>query len=198
MKTNLVADARRGASDGDASHLGRLSDAALVAHLCELFEQIDVNGNGSLDWDEFTSHIVEMVMATHDHKPDAIQHYQPAFVKEISKRRTSYVKELYYFPDNDSVVAFDVDAPSFRVFGAEKLDDRLKITRDEGHLVCIDHMPATQQYVASTTDLMLSVYCAPAARAVVRREASDEPRPRRRRAFLRPDDPPTAAAARPG
>ena len=56
-------------------------------------------------------------------------------------------------------MAFDVDAPSFRVFGAEKLDDRLKVTRNEGHLVCIDHMPNTQQYVASTTDLMLSVYC---------------------------------------
>ena len=47
-----------------------------------------------MDWEEVTSHIVEMVMATHDHKPDIIQNYTPGIVKEVSKRRTSYIKEL--------------------------------------------------------------------------------------------------------
>ena len=94
-----------GGDGGDSSKLRSMSDARLVAHFCELFEQVDVNGNGSLDWDEFTSHIVEMVMATHDHKPDIIQNYTPGIVKEVSKRRTSYIKELYYFEANDAIVA---------------------------------------------------------------------------------------------
>lgn len=149
--------AAKAAGGGDVSKLAAMTDARLVAHFCELFEQVDVNGNGSLDWDEFTSHIVEMVMATHDHKPDIIQAYTPGLVKEVSKRRTSYIKELYYFEANDSIVTFDVDSPEFRVFDA-RLEQRMAVARPEGQVVCLDYMPATNQYVVSTSDLMLSIY----------------------------------------
>ena len=149
--------AAKAAGGGDVSKLAAMTDARLVAHFCELFEQVDVNGNGSLDWDEFTSHIVEMVMATHDHKPDIIQSYTPGLVKEVSKRRTSYIKELYYFEANDSIVTFDVDSPEFRVFDA-RLEQRMAVARPEGQVVCLDYMPATNQYVVSTSDLMLSIY----------------------------------------
>ena len=146
-----------GGDGGDSSKLRSMSDARLVAHFCELFEQVDVNGNGSLDWDEFTSHIVEMVMATHDHKPDIIQNYTPGIVKEVSKRRTSYIKELYYFEANDAIVTFDVDSPEFRVF-SPRLEARMTVARPEGQVVCLDYMPVTSQYVVSTSDLMLSIY----------------------------------------
>ena len=151
------ADPHGAAPEGDNSKLKSMGDARLVAHFCELFEQVDVNGNGSLDWDEFTSHIVEMVMATHDHKPDIIQNYTPGIVKEVSKRRTSYIKELYYFEANDAIVTFDVDSPEFRVF-SPRLEARMTVARPEGQVVCLDYMPVTSQYVVSTSDLMLSIY----------------------------------------
>jgi len=132
-----------------------MGDSRLVAQLCELFAQVDVNANGTLEWDEFTSHIVDMVMATHDHKPDTIQNYTPGAVKEVGKRRTSYVKELYYFEANDSVVTCDVDSPDFRVFDAA-LELRMTVTRDEGQVTCVNYLPEQSQYVVSTSDSMLS------------------------------------------
>ena len=41
--------------DGDAC----TTKEALVSHLCDLFDRIDVNGDGSLEWGEFTSFCVE-------------------------------------------------------------------------------------------------------------------------------------------
>lgn len=38
------------------------SQVQLVKHLVELFEQIDVNGDGSLEWEEFTSFCIEAGM----------------------------------------------------------------------------------------------------------------------------------------
>ena len=42
-------------------HLPETRDrVGLVKNLIELFRQIDVNGDGQLDWNEFTGHIIEM------------------------------------------------------------------------------------------------------------------------------------------
>ena len=65
-----------------------------MCNLCELFAQIDINGDGTMEWDEFTSFIVEMGMASHDHQPDAIQKYNYAGCKEVGKRRTSYIAQV--------------------------------------------------------------------------------------------------------
>ena len=40
----------------------RVASVKLVKDLCELFEQIDVNGDGALEWEEFTGFCVEAGM----------------------------------------------------------------------------------------------------------------------------------------
>ena len=39
------------------------AEIALITNLAELFAQVDVNGDGSMEWAELTSFIVEMQMA---------------------------------------------------------------------------------------------------------------------------------------
>ena len=56
--------------------LDEQEEARLVSKLIETFATIDINGDGSLEWTEFTSFIIEMGIASHEHKPDAIQFYQ--------------------------------------------------------------------------------------------------------------------------
>ena len=43
----------------------------LVCNLCELFDQIDVNGDGTLEWEEFTGFCVEagLVATRRDKRP---------------------------------------------------------------------------------------------------------------------------------
>jgi len=42
-------------------HFSNTKDkVGLVKNLIELFRQIDVNGDETLEWDEFTGHIIEL------------------------------------------------------------------------------------------------------------------------------------------
>eukprot|EP00639_Heterosigma_akashiwo_P027414 CAMPEP_0194702506 /NCGR_PEP_ID=MMETSP0295-20121207/26929_1 /TAXON_ID=39354 /ORGANISM="Heterosigma akashiwo, Strain CCMP2393" /LENGTH=254 /DNA_ID=CAMNT_0039597115 /DNA_START=45 /DNA_END=806 /DNA_ORIENTATION=+ len=77
-----------------------LTPLRLVAQLCELFLAVDVNGDGTLEWEEFTGFVVEMGLAGQDHHPDAIQQYRCAGQADVGKI-TSYIEQIYYFPENE-------------------------------------------------------------------------------------------------
>ena len=48
-------------------HLPDIKDkVGLVKNLIELFKQIDVNGDETLEWDEFSNHIIELGMVRKD------------------------------------------------------------------------------------------------------------------------------------
>ena len=148
-------------ADGANGILKGVDETQLVCNLCELFAQIDINGDGTMEWDEFTSFIVEMGMASHDHQPDAIQKYNYKCCKEVGNRRTSYIAQVYYFdPDaggNDTVVTCDVDSTEFRVFSSS-LELRCTVQRADGVIGCVDYMGTTNQYVVASSDLALSFY----------------------------------------
>lgn len=137
--------------------LRMMPEKMLVEKLTEFFVTVDLDGNGKLDWDEFTSHMVERVMASQDQKPDSIQAYTPGVTKEMSKRCTSFVKKVAYFKGNDSIVAFDYDSPEFRVYTSHHLELKLTVVRPEGFIVAVDYME-NHQYVVSSSDRRLSAY----------------------------------------
>ncbi|KAJ8614616.1 hypothetical protein CTAYLR_008986 [Chrysophaeum taylorii] len=147
---------KKNAADAQ-SRLAAMPDATLVENFCEFFAAVDIDGNGNLDWEEFTSYVVERVMASHDQSPNSIQPYTACDVKEATSRSTSVVKQLHYFQKNDTIVTLDEHSPEFRVYSS-KLDLRLTVVRPEGLIVCIDYIPKAKQYVISSTDARLSTY----------------------------------------
>ena len=48
-------------------------ESQLVSAIVELFSQIDINGDGEMEWDEFTSFIVDSGLAANEHDPNAIR-----------------------------------------------------------------------------------------------------------------------------
>lgn len=61
-------------------HLPPPSDPViLVRNLIELFNEIDVNGDGDLEWVEFTNHIIDLGMVKKDSVfVDTIKDYLPS------------------------------------------------------------------------------------------------------------------------
>lgn len=154
-ETGVAGEATMASTRG---RMAGLSDEELMAQLCEFFESVDVDGNGSLEWGEFTSHIVERVMASHDQKPDSIQTYTAGAVKELYKRRRlAVVKELTYFKQNDTIATFNVDSPEFTVYWAS-LERKFAVSRPEGFVAAVDYAARASQYVVSSTDRKLSTY----------------------------------------
>jgi hypothetical protein len=69
-------------------HLPKLKNCAdahspLVRNLSDLFDQIDVNDDKTLEWVEFTNHIIELGMVRKDSNlVDAIKNYMPSGIKD--------------------------------------------------------------------------------------------------------------------
>lgn len=61
--SNLLLPSLHGLTQYE-SWLLELSEAELVANLCELFEQIDINSDNTLQWDELTGFLVDRGMHT--------------------------------------------------------------------------------------------------------------------------------------
>jgi hypothetical protein len=70
------------------SRLRNLPELQLVANLCELFAQIDINGDGSMEWEEFTSFIVDTGLTVKSHQPNSIQLYHHVPWEDASKHST--------------------------------------------------------------------------------------------------------------
>lgn len=153
--TQLIG--RRHPTGDTTSSFMAMTDEELVAQFYIFFAAVDIDGNGFLSWDEFTTHIVERVMASNDQNPDRIQEYTPGEVKELSKRSMSTLKSFYHFEHNDTIVTFDVDSPEFRVYSSKR-DLRLTVVRPEGFITSVDYIPKSKQYVVSSTDRKISTY----------------------------------------
>lgn len=70
------------------ARLRNLSEQQLVANLCELFAQIDLNGDGSMEWDEFMSFVVDTGLTAKSHQPNSIQLYHHVQWEDASKHST--------------------------------------------------------------------------------------------------------------
>jgi WD40 repeat protein len=60
----------------------------MVLKLCELFRQIDLNGDGFLDWEEFTNFIVQTGMLGHNKAEtslNVILDYKPSHKRDVTK-----------------------------------------------------------------------------------------------------------------
>jgi len=65
-----------------------VTETQLVANLAELFKEIDVNGDAMMEWDEFTSFIVDKaVVFRDDASVDAIAGYHPVYIPSAAEER---------------------------------------------------------------------------------------------------------------
>eukprot|EP00698_Gefionella_okellyi_P016802 TRINITY_DN4837_c0_g1_i1.p1 TRINITY_DN4837_c0_g1~~TRINITY_DN4837_c0_g1_i1.p1 ORF type:complete len:989 (+),score=200.34 TRINITY_DN4837_c0_g1_i1:54-3020(+) len=80
------------------------SKLEMVTLLIEMFREIDINGDQSMEWDEFVSFIVESGMVFPDNsKVDAVESYSASEVKDSSVHKQG-IEKVQYFPTWDKLV----------------------------------------------------------------------------------------------
>lgn len=71
---------------------------ALIINIIELFKQIDVNDDGTLEWEEFSNHIIESGMSTSESNfVNHIKNYFASPVEDLS-RHEHEIEKIYFFP----------------------------------------------------------------------------------------------------
>eukprot|EP00520_Triparma_pacifica_P014822 CAMPEP_0118634720 /NCGR_PEP_ID=MMETSP0785-20121206/1698_1 /TAXON_ID=91992 /ORGANISM="Bolidomonas pacifica, Strain CCMP 1866" /LENGTH=682 /DNA_ID=CAMNT_0006525715 /DNA_START=109 /DNA_END=2154 /DNA_ORIENTATION=+ len=132
-----------------------MTDDQFAANLIEFFDQVDINGDGSMEWEEFTSFIVEMGMSEHEHQPDAISKFFFVNSRETGNHNM-YVHSVRTFK-NDMVAIFDVDSPQVRLYNS-RVEYVGKIVISKGHVKCCEWLEGLGQYAVSSTDLSINFY----------------------------------------
>jgi hypothetical protein len=101
-------------------HLPETKDrTGLVRNLIELFRQIDVNDDKTLEWDEFTNHIIELGMVRKDRAfIDAIKNYYASEVKDTEKHDTE-VEHMYYMDKLKHLLVMERDSKRFKVYNSK-------------------------------------------------------------------------------
>ncbi len=94
----------------------------LIRVLIMLFDEIDLNGNGLLEWDEFTNYIIEKATVLNNikHKSDEVKNYTPAHIK-IGKKFPNLLTKAVYIEEIDRIAILE-----------EGTDEILFINHDTG------------------------------------------------------------------
>ncbi|KAF0689140.1 Aste57867_19412 [Aphanomyces stellatus] len=143
-----------GAAKDDKSHLHQLTEPQLVAYLCELFSQIDINGDGSMEWEEFTSFIVDTGLESQ--QPNSIQMYHHSVWEDASKH-SAVIDRMYYFAANDRLAVCEYGTQHLKIYNSRCELEKV-IKSPDGFVLCAEFIDSLSQYVVATSDLQLRFY----------------------------------------
>jgi len=129
----------------------------LVSNLCELFAQIDVNGDGSMEWDEFTSYIVDTGNVARENEPNNIQSYQQRpWVDEDT--HAGGIHKVFYFPKIDKVASCSNECNYLYFYNPETFRPEKPLYHRTGYIQTALHIGTRNQIALSATDLTISLY----------------------------------------
>ncbi|OQR94371.1 hypothetical protein ACHHYP_01467 [Achlya hypogyna] len=146
---------------------------SLLRLLCEMFDQIDINGDEVVDWDEFTSFCVALGMLSTkqqqlpgDGKASGVEytykqlhtpHTPRPFPYHITKMRTfDYVRKVAILEHESPLVAiFDMDGSYLHDITNVM---KTSVMKDGLYILDIDHIPARNCYVVSSSDRVVTLW----------------------------------------
>ncbi|CAN0265919.1 unnamed protein product [Ectocarpus sp. 12 AP-2014] len=118
-------------------------DVTIVANLCDVFEQVDINNDGTIDWDELSSFMIDMGMRGWAKSGAETPNY--VYTGQIDPaRHTQAADQLQYFPANDTVAVIDESADFFRMYQA----DPMHIKRQYEIQICMTYSESHDLVVA--------------------------------------------------
>ena len=156
----FIATAVKNTDDNTSHNLANMTETMLASALAELFAQIDINGDGTMEWEEFTSYIVESGLSGND-EPDGILKYEVNPWEDFSKHRSN-IERMYFFPKDPAVSSgsiglVEAQSPLLKIYNSECSPvHHLKAPR--GHVLAAGHIQDLKQYVMTSSDLSISFY----------------------------------------
>ena len=97
----------------------------MVRNLIDLFRQIDVNNDKSLEWTEFTNYIIELGMVRKDKVfIDAIKNYEPSDIKDC--KHDNEIEAMHFIPQLQHLLVMERDAKQFKVYNTKTLNTHNK------------------------------------------------------------------------
>ena len=130
----------------------------VIENLNEMFDQIDVNGDGHLEWSEFTNHIIEQGMVRQDRAfIDAIKNYNPSEWKDESKHEGE-IEHIHYVPKTKHLLVMDKDSKYFKVYNTRNGKFIQKVSGHRGAVISATDAPEKNFIATCSNDLTISLW----------------------------------------
>jgi WD40 repeat protein len=94
-------------------------DQDSVEALCEMFREIDVNGDGTMTWDEFTSHLVELANTYYIATYQENAQLYVAGIAEDRTRHEYHVELVRFLPSVRAFLVIERRSQVFKIYSSE-------------------------------------------------------------------------------
>jgi hypothetical protein len=87
--------------------------------LIDLFKEIDVNGDETMEWEEFSDHIISLGLLRNDRSfKNVIKNYYPSENIVDKEKHETGIERVYYFDKLKQLIVLEKDSPRFKVYRA--------------------------------------------------------------------------------
>lgn len=124
--------------------------------LVEIFDDVNVNGDSEMSWDEFTAYWVEMASTTIDKSGD-LHMFDYNRAAEDTSRHDYPAESIKYFPDADVVVLFEHKSSRMRLYDPDLRCENI-IRAHRGPISSADIMTKHQLMVTASADSTIAFW----------------------------------------
>ena len=132
----------------------------LTIALRELFEQIDVNHDELMEWEEFSNYIVESGMIKKDRTfLDAIKDYKPQEWQDPVTHKND-IEHLFFLPMLKQLLVMETDSRDFRVYDLKnsRFNFAKLVKGHRGAVTAACHAQDMQRVATSANDLTINLW----------------------------------------
>lgn len=146
------------AASGKFTVAHRDKGAARAAAVIDLFNSVDVHGEGMITWDEVSNYLIEQGMAGGDEfTVDSIKTYEASPVLDLTKR-DSPVEKLVYIEEIDALVCLTHNCRSFRLYEPKRCTVRKEVFGHRGTVVNCCYVGQLGQIATTGADLTICLW----------------------------------------
>ncbi|KAL4445040.1 hypothetical protein ABPG74_018768 [Tetrahymena malaccensis] len=127
--------------------------------LIDLFKEIDVNGDGTMEWEEFSDHIISLGLLRNDRSfKNVIKNYFPSeHIKDNQKHETP-IEKVVYFDKLKYLVVLEKDSTRFKVYNANTAELYYEVNAHKCAVLDAEYIPDQNLIATSSNDLTINFW----------------------------------------
>ena len=131
----------------------------ITINLIDLFKEIDVNGDETMEWEEFSNHIIELGLLRKDRTfRNVIKNYYPSELIADHEKHETEIEKLYYFESIRNLIVLEKDSPKFKVYNSNNSELLCEVNAHKGAILAAEILPEQNLLATSSNDLTINFW----------------------------------------
>lgn len=128
--------------------------------LIDLFKDIDVNDDGTMEWNEFSNHIIELGLVRKDKTfKNVIKSYYPSEILSDKDKHENEIEKVFYFGEKlKSLMVLEKDSPKFKIYNANSGKLTAEVKAHKSAILTAEYLDELDLIATSSNDLTINFW----------------------------------------